>query len=324
MCHNKLKRSIIILMIVMMGAGLFAFEKVGVTSFQFLKVTPDARSAAMGGATSSMNMGIYSIYSNPANLVDVEGWSGDVSYVDYFFDVQHQSLALSWTRKGISLGLVVLRADYGDIEETTVEALGYLSNGEFNPGLTGNVFRPGAQVYGLSFAQRLTDKFSYGIVAKYAFENMVYVNKGALMFDVGLLYDTKFKSLRLSAAIRNFGSQIQYYDYSYPLPQTMVIGLSGNIIGREALLSISQQHRLTMAFELVQPRDYDQQYHIGMEYALNEILFVRSGYKINYDSQGLTLGMGLKWKGINFDYSFSSYKNLPAVSRFSLGYNLSK
>ena len=324
MCKNKLKRFIGILMIVMMGTGLFAFEKVGVTSFQFLKVTPDARSAALGNATSSMDMGVYSIFSNPANLVDVPGIAADVSYVDYFFDVQHQSLALSWNLKSISLGVMVLRADYGDIEETTVAALGFLPTGEFNPGLTGNVFRPGAQVYGLSFSQRLTDKFSYGIVTKYAFENMIYANKGAFMWDVGLLYDTKFKSLRLSAAIRNFGSQIQYFDYSYPLPQTMVIGLSGNIIGREALVKISHQHRLTFAVEMVQPRDYDQQYHIGMEYAMNEILFVRSGYKINYDSQGLTLGMGVKFKSFNFDYSFSNYKNLPAVSRFSLGYNLSK
>ena len=153
---------------------------------------------------------------------------------------------------------------------------------------------------------------------------MVYAQKGSLMWDVGLLYDTKFKSLRISAVIKNFGSQVQYYDYSYPLPQTMVIGISGNLIGRDALLAISKNHRLTLAAELVQPRDYDQQYHIGAEYAMNEMVYVRSGYKINYDSQGLNFGGGLKFKGIHFDYSYSIYKNLPAVSRFSLGYDLSK
>lgn len=304
--------------------GLLAFEKVGVTSFQFLKVAPDARSSAMGGAGSSINMGIYSMYSNPANLVDLPGWSADISYVDYFFDTQHQSLALTWGNRQFTFGLMALRYDYGEIEETTVEALGFLPTGEFNPGLTGNIYHPGAQVYGLSFSQRLTDKFSYGIVMKYAYENMVYANTGALLFDLGLLYDTKFKSVRLSAVIRNFGPQVKYFDYSYPVPQTMVIGLSGNLFGQEALISTSKLHRLTLAAELVQPRDYDQQYQIGMEYAMNEMLFIRSGYKINYDSQGLTLGMGLKFKGFNFDYSYCNYGALPAVSRFSLGYILSK
>lgn len=319
----KIKHLITTILVLAMASGLLGFEKVGVTSFQFLKITPDARSAGMGNASSSLNTGIYSMYTNPANLVENKGLVAEVTYMDYLFDTQHQSLAVNWTQRSLSFGLFYLRADYGEIEETTVEQLGYLPSGEFNPGLTGNVFRPGAQVIGLSFSQKLTDKFSYGIITKYVHENMVYAKKGALMWDVGLLYDTKFKSVRISAVIRNFGSQIQYFDFSYPLPQTMVIGLSANLIGKEALFAVSNHHRLTLAAELVQPRDYDQQYHIGVEYAMNEMFYVRSGYKINYDSQGLNLGMGVKFKGFHFDYSYSLYKNLPAVSRFSLGYDLS-
>lgn len=309
----------------LMVSGALAFEKVGVTSFQFLKVTPDARSASLGDATSSMNTGIYSIYSNPANLVDANGLSADVSYVDYFFDTRHQSLALSWSKNGLAFALMALKIDYGDIKETTVNDLGFLPSGEYNPGLTGYVFNPGAQVFGFSFSQRLTDKFSYGIMTKYAVEDMIFEKKSVLMWDVGLLYDTKFRSIRLSAVTQHFGPQVEYYEYSYPLPQTMVIGLSGNVLGRDALLSLSQSHRVTMAFELVQPRDYDQQYHVGLEYALNELIFIRSGYKLNYDSQGLTLGAGLKFKGLNFDYAYSDYgKYLPSVHRLSLGYGLSK
>ncbi|MDD5582502.1 MAG: PorV/PorQ family protein [Candidatus Marinimicrobia bacterium] len=304
---------------------LFAFEKVGVTSFQFLKVMPDARSAAMGDATSSLNLGIHSVFSNPANLVDAYGLSVDVSYVDYFFDTQHQSLAFSWAKNGFAFAAMALRIDYGELYETTVSDLGYLPSGDYNPGLTGNVFNPGAQVYGLSFSQRLTDKFSYGIVTKYAVEDMIYDSKGSIMWDAGLLYDTKFRSLRLSAIVRHFGPQIEYYDYSYPLPQTMAIGISGNVFGKESLLKVSNKHRLTLAFELVQPRDYDQQYHVGMEYGLDEQIFLRSGYKMNYDTEGITFGAGVKFKGFVFDYSFSDYGNyLPAVHRLSLSYALAR
>jgi len=306
-------------------SGTMAFEKVGVTSFQFLKVTPDARSAALGDATSSMNTGIYSIYSNPANLVDATGITADVSHVDYFFDTRHQSLALSWSKNGLAFALMALRIDYGDIKETKVSDLGFLPSGVYNPGLTGYVFSPGAQVLGFSFSQRLTDKFSYGIMTKYATEDMIYEKKSVIMWDVGLLYDTRFKSVRLSAVTQHFGPQVEYYEYSYPLPQTMAIGISGNILGQEALLVQSPSHRITLAFELVQPRDYDQQYHVGLEYALNEQIYIRSGYKLNYDSQGLSLGAGLKFLGFNFDYAYSDYgKYLPSVHRLSLGYGLSK
>ena len=179
----KIKHLITIVLALSLSFSLYAFEKVGVTSFQFLKVTPDARSAAMGNATSSLNTGIYSMYTNPANLVDNNGLIAEVSYLDYLFDTQHQSLAVNWTKNNMSFGLFYLRADYGEIEETTVEQLGYLSNGEFNPGLTGNVFRPGAQVIGFSFSQRLTDKFSYGVITKYVHEEYGVCAKGIV--DVG-------------------------------------------------------------------------------------------------------------------------------------------
>ncbi len=325
MHRMKIKTLMTMLMVLLSVTGLVAFEKVGVTSFQFLKVTPDARSAALGDASSSLDMGIYSLFSNPACLVDVPGISADVSHVDYFFDTQHQSLALSWGKNGYAFGLLAMQIDYGDLKETKVSELSFLPSGEYNPGLTGIVFNPGAQVFGFSFSQRLTDKFSYGVMTKYAIEDMIYEKKGSIMWDVGLLYDTKFRSLRLSAITQHFGPQVEYYEYAYPLPQTMAIGISANVVGSESMLKISDNHRLTLAFELVQPRDYDQQYHVGMEYGLNEQIFLRSGYKINYDSQGPTLGAGLKFKWFNVDYAYSDYGSyLPAVHRLSLGYGLSQ
>jgi len=321
----KINRLILLLLILISAGRLNAFEKVGVTSFQFLKVMPDARSAAMADATSPLALGIQSVFSNPANLVDAPGLSVDISQVDYFFDTRHQSLAISWANNGYAFAAMALRIDYGELHETTVAELGYLPSGDYNPGLTGTVFNPGAQVYGLSFSQRLTDKFTYGIMTKFAVEDMVYESRGSIMWDVGLLYDTKFKSLRLSAVTRHFGPQVEYYEYAYPLPQTMAIGISANVLGKESLLKISENHRMTLAFELVQPRDYDQQYHVGMEYGFHEQIFLRSGYKINYDSQGLTLGAGLKFMGFAFDYAFSDYGSyLPAVHHLSLGYALVK
>jgi len=109
----------------------------------------------------------------------------------------------------------------------------------------------------------LTNKFTYGLSAKYTVENMIVADASVLMWDLGILYDTEFKSIRLAATMRNFGPQVEYFDYSYPLPQTMNIGISANLLGRESLLFTSEKHQLLFAFDLVQPRDFDQQYTVG-------------------------------------------------------------
>ena len=51
-------------------------------------------------------------------------------------------------------------------------------------------------------------------------------------------------------------------------------------------------------------------------------MILRGGYKFNYDTEGLTLGAGLKLKGLGVDYSYCSYgEYLSAVHRFSLSFN---
>jgi len=76
-----------------------------------------------------------------------------------------------------------------------------------------------------------------------------------------------------------------------------------------------------MAFDLLQPRDYDQQYDFGVEYGFNHLVFLRSGYRFNTDTAGLSFGAGLRVKGVQVDYSFNSHGDyLGEVHRFSIGF----
>ena len=63
--------------------------------------------------------------------------------------------------------------DLGDIPVTRVDYLFRDESGNYNPGLTGETISPGSQVFGLSYGKELTDKFSFGITAKYAIEDLV-------------------------------------------------------------------------------------------------------------------------------------------------------
>ena len=85
----------------------------------------------------------------------------------------------------------------GDMNLTTVE----------NPQGT-ETFTSSDMVIGLSFARMLTDRFSAGLTAKYVRETWDDVSAGGVAIDIGTLYDTGFKTLRIGMSIQNFGPEL--------------------------------------------------------------------------------------------------------------------
>lgn len=321
----NVKRIIGIISLLSLAIVTHGFEKVGVTAFQFLKVTPDARAAALGDAYSALARGADGMYWNPAAMLIGERFSANLSLVNYIFDTRHSSLAIAYQHRQFALGLMALNVNYGEIEVTDVAHLGFLPDGSYNPGLTGEVITPGALVLGAGFAQRLTNKFTYGIAGKYAREDFCLgdtTQKALVIWDFGIHYATGFRSVRLAATLRNFGPQVKYFDYVYPLPQTLQIGLAANLFGEEALVFVNKSHQLLLAVDLIQPRDYDQQYGIGAEYLFNNFLVLRIGYKLNFDTENISGGVGLRLKNLAFDYAYNTYgKYLAGVHRFSINFN---
>jgi hypothetical protein len=304
-----------------------AFNKVGTTSFQFLKVNSDARSTAMGGAFIAVGNSSGAVFSNPAALAKVNKTDFSLSQLDYLLDMSHQSFSLAWSFDRIgTIGIHGMVVNIGDVEETKVENLGFLESGIYNPGLTGNIVTPGAQVFGLSYAKQISEKFAFGITTKYAREDLVVEEASAIIVDAGFNYNTGYKSLQLATAVKNFGPEIKFREVgeSYPLPQELTIGLAANILGKtNPLFAESDVHGLLVAFDMLETRDYGQQFNIGFEYSIHDMFFVRGGQRINYDIEGLTLGFGINARGIRFDYSYASYgEAFSPVSRFTIGYGI--
>ncbi len=99
-------------------------DKVGTTSFQFLKVMPDARSTGMGEAFISVVNNADAVFWNPAALTKVENIDVSISFVDWFLDVKHFSFAGAYNLEGIGVfGLQILFNDVGDIPVTRVSDL---------------------------------------------------------------------------------------------------------------------------------------------------------------------------------------------------------
>lgn len=322
----------------------FAFEKVGTTSFQFLKVMPSARGCALGEAFSAIANRSDAVFFNPAALARVRQFDLSVDYLDYFLDISHFGVSAAYSIRNLgTFGFQGIMTNMDEIKVTTVEALDFIDGVYL--GYTGETITPASQVFGLSFARELTDKFSFGITAKYAREDLGVKSAGNFMFDAGLTYDTGFKSLMIAAVVRHFGPEVRFYDKvnlprydastdstyyqrytgkSYPLPQTFNIGVATYLVSsNEGSWLHSENQSLLLAFDMAQPRDYDQQFNFGLEYGFNNILFVRAGYKMNYDEESVSFGFGLAFNNYRIDYAFSDFGDyLDSVHRFSFGFSM--
>jgi len=324
MKHNIFQRLLMMLIPLFMSIHCFAQEKVGTTSFQFLKIRPDARATAMGDAVSSLVNTAEALFSNPAGIAAIPKIDASVSYYEYFFDVKTTSLAGAFNMGAFgTLGLQAIFTGIGDIEVTSVDALGFIGE-TYNPGLTGETVSPTNLVLGITYARGLTEQFSFGITAKYVREDLVRESAATVLFDGGLIYKTGFRSLQTSVVLRHFGPDITFVNEGFPPPQTLVLGVSGYIFSPEsALFGHFDRHKLLVSFDLVGPRDFDQQYNLGFEYGLADMFFLRGGYKANYDTEGLSLGFGLRVKNFRGDYSYNEFGDfLPEIHKFTLGISL--
>src|SRR5690606_35408832 len=124
----------------------------------------------------------------------------------------------------------------------------------------------------LSFARALTDRFSIGGTAKFITERIWHSNANSIAIDVGTMFITPFRGIRLGASIANFGARMRMTGDdllatvdidpnnrgnnesnratlntdSFNLPLTMRIGLAGEIFDNES-------SRLTLAVDALSP-----------------------------------------------------------------------
>ena len=330
----------LLLVLLLPGVLPVQAQKVGSTSMQFLKVLPSARAAAVGEAYTVWASGAEAVFWNPAGLARIGRQELSMTYTDWLFDAQQGGVGygLSIGRWG-AVGLQFQYVDYGEFEETTNERP-FISNPN-RPGMTGRTFRPFSYVIGATYARYLTDRFALGLGVKYAHESLfdgssvraqiregVFDNVGtaasAMLFDFGIRYSTGFRTIEIASAVQNFGADVRYAVESYPVPLLFRVGIAADLVGPNALLMDgSADNRVRAAMDIFHPNDYAQQVHMGMEYEFASLLALRAGYKYNYDSDGLTLGGGLRYAlgdaAFAIDYSYGSMGTyLDDVHRFSL------
>lgn len=292
------------------GSGL----RIGTAGGQELLIPVGSRGTAMGGTVVASTYGLESIFWNPAGLASLEGTEAMFSHQPYIADIDVNFGGIATAIEGF--GTIAASAkivSIGEMMETTeAETKG-----------TGRTFNPTLSVLGLTYARQMTASVGFGATAMFISETIDQVSAKGLAFDVGFLYDPRWKGVSIGLAIKNYGPSMKFTGKgferrpeneqralageaaSFDLPSHITLGAAWNALnqGRNAV---------TLAGTFRSNNFSEDQWQGGAEYSYNDRYFLRGGY--NYSSQenyiyGASFGAGLSYPMgetvLSFEYAWS-------------------
>jgi len=324
---------------ILLHAQLFRdITKVGTTAGQFLKIGPGARALAMGGTYVGISDDIYAAYYNPAGVAINHGnGQAAFSHTQWIADINYDYAAASINIE--SFGSLFMSVTSLRVPEEKVRTF------EFPEG-NGQVWDANSVSFAVGFAKSLTDRFSIGFNAKYISESIWSSSATGFALDVGTYYLTPFNDLIIGASILNFGTkmkldgrdiQINYdpdgnlvtgpnnvpakYEMDqYDLPLTFRIGFSMDVIK-------SRYIRIKAAVDATHPNDNTEYLNSGIEFAYDELVFIRGGYKslfMDNSEESFTLGAGINYEVssnlfVKFNYAYGDFGRLKNIQYFDVG-----
>jgi len=327
---------ILLLLPITICLGQKRLTNVGTTAAPFLEVGIGSQAIGMGGAYVAMATDVSSLYWNPGGLGRIEQSETIFERIDWLAGISFNYFGVAipiprWGTLGLSINSMT-------VPRSPVRTIDY-------PDGTGEEYDAGSIAIGSSYGFNLTDRFSIGFTAKYIQEQIWHEKSSSLAIDVGTLYYTGFKGLRIGAAITNFGPAMKmdggdliiYEDVDptidgnndrimgvlltdeWPLPLNMQFGLAYDVFQ-------SNLGRLTMAVDAFHPINNTESLNAGVEYSFLNIVTARIGYKAigqEDTEEGLTLGAGLRYRlfgqsVIKIDYAYADFGRLKEIDRYTI------
>lgn len=335
--RNHIVVSLAIFSIVFTGATRAEFVKKGQVGFRFLENPISAEAIGRGGLGLVTIRNSNTVFWNPSGLgwID-ERFDFNANYTDGIADINYSAFAgaIKLRKLGV-IAVDFMNVDYGKFYGTR------RANNEQGFEETG-LFSPSAYAVGLTFGQKVSNRFSYGVRLKYAVQDLgsawigisgtdvddtsLVIKKkdyslGEPAVDVGATYDFLSHGIRFGAVMQNFSREIRYEREKFPLPFS--VGFSLNMKPLTLLMPGENANSLTVGFETNHPRDFREKVRFGAEYIYRELLIIRTGYMGNYDERGLTFGIGVRQPygnvNLRLDYAFQDFGVFNSVHTFTFG-----
>jgi len=256
-----------------------------------------ARAAAMGEAYTAVAGDQTAAHWNPAGVAALRGKDFVLSHHRSFQGIQqgYGGWAYGNGTRGVALSAGVHGS--GGLEYRTGPTAAPLG--------TFSVFEAAA---GVTVAQRLGGGIYVGTSLRGLHEDIASARASGVAVDLGVLYRSRLEGLWMGAAYRNLGRTERLASERIPLPRTFRVGAS---LVRGAVAG-SADYRM--------PERGDRGLNLGLEYALQERLFLRGGYRTGSKVRGLSAGLGAVHRNWRIDYAYvPSRQGLGASHRVAVG-----
>jgi hypothetical protein len=264
----------------------------GSAGFLSLRLGAGARSAGMGDAQVSLAEDATATYWNPAGLAAVQGTSFTLMHDEWIESVRMETASLAHCTALGTFGLHFSGMYMDEIPRFTTASGS--EEGSFN------FFEIAVSA---AYGRRLVQDLDIGVAVKGLHGEIDALGASGWAADFGARYRTRITGLTFGGAVQNLGPKLSYVQDEFLLPLTARAGADYRLDLPRARGSV------VAAFDLVFPTDADVRQHVGLEYAYRDLASLRVGYKGNYDSQGLTFGVGVKRASYRFDYAFADIQN---------------
>ena len=308
-------------------AAAFGAQEAGAAGASFLKLGADARAAGMGQAVSAATDDASAVFWNPAGLALLHyrhaAFTHSTSYQSSFRDFISYAQPVEAPRSRNprerdlqpdqlgSLGLALLYHNSGSIAE--VDNTGQA---------TGEAFTPQDLAVMLGWGATLAHGLDAGLTVKYV-ASKIEGSAATGGADFGARWRTVMPGTEagyaLSAVVRNVGGRLKFHESSDPLPLTVVIG--------QALKPLRSW---TLTADVVGPSDRPVYASFGVEWRAPMISGLTGALRAGYDGRltsddvsgltGFTLGGGLGFERLGFDYAWAAAGELGSSHRLSLSY----
>ena len=294
-----------ILFLLLINSTILIAQSAGNSGMAFLKFGFSARNVAMG------DLGVVSVgdpiaaYYNPALSAEKSHSRLMFTHSSLIQDISNQNLAAHFEMFGLPFVLAVNTTSIPGIEIRT------------EPGAALSTFDANYFFGGISTGIKISPNFSAGTTVKFLYENLFSDEASGIGFDFGLLYTNIIDGVNLGASLRNLGSMSKLREVETTLPVDLRIGASFI----QNLSSLYSELTFEAGYQKYTDTD-DNHFHMGTEVLYRGTLAMRAGYMTGYDSKGLTVGLGLTWGSMNFDYAYVPFEyGLGNIHTISLIYN---
>ncbi len=290
------------------------------STYNFLKLEVDARSAALAGSLIATENDVNMIYYNPACIATINKPQASIGFFKYLLDINSGNAAYAQSYNNLGyFGASIRYVNYGEFEkyDESYNRVGTFSANDL--------------AFSVGYANSYEDKLFYGANLKFIYSSIDEYKSTAVACDLGLLYKVSSYDLNIGISLLNLGRQLSsYMNTEENLPLDLRVGAIKKLEYLPLTVSFSFINLTEKTEKFIDRFKY---FTVGGEFVLSDYVMLRGGYD-NQKRQdlktgtslglgGFSAGIGIKYQDkYFFDYSFNSLGKIGSTHRINLKYIL--